>query len=45
MAFTYVNVLANPDELKAMLKWSKGKRNVPVVVDGDTVTIGWGGES
>jgi len=26
-----------------MLAFSKGRREVPVVVDGDTVTIGFGG--
>jgi hypothetical protein len=31
---------ANLDE---MLKYSKGKRNVPVIVEGDKVTVGYGG--
>jgi glutaredoxin len=26
-----------------MLKFSKGKRKVPVIVDGEQVTIGYGG--
>jgi len=26
-----------------MMKFSKGKRNVPVIVEGDKVTIGYGG--
>jgi hypothetical protein len=30
-------------ELERMLRFSKGRRDVPVIVDGDTVTIGFGG--
>jgi len=26
-----------------MLAWSRGRRDVPVIVDGDKVTIGFGG--
>jgi len=26
-----------------MLSFSSGRRNVPVIVEGDKVTIGWGG--
>jgi glutaredoxin len=33
----------NPDALKQMLRYSKGSREVPVIVDGDRVTIGYGG--
>lgn len=29
--------------MKAMLKWSKGKREVPVIVEGGKVTQGYGG--
>jgi glutaredoxin len=29
--------------LDRMLTFSKGRRDVPVIVDGDTVTIGFGG--
>lgn len=29
--------------MDAMLKWSKGQRKVPVIVQGDEVTIGYGG--
>jgi glutaredoxin len=29
--------------LKEMLKHSKGGRSVPVIVEGDKVTIGYGG--
>jgi glutaredoxin len=30
-------------ELDRMLRFTKGRRDVPVIVDGDTVTIGFGG--
>jgi hypothetical protein len=29
--------------MDAMLKWSNGQRKVPVIVQGDEVTIGYGG--
>jgi glutaredoxin len=38
-----VNVKASPENMDAMLKSSKGQREVPVIVEGDTVTIGYGG--
>ena len=38
-----MNVKASPEGLKEMLRWSKGKRDVPVIVDGDKVAIGFGG--
>jgi glutaredoxin len=41
--FQYVNVKKNVAELERMLKYSKGARRVPVIVDGDKVTIGFGG--
>jgi glutaredoxin 3 len=43
VAFEYVNVLADGAKLKEMLKHSKGVRKVPVIVDGASVTIGFGG--
>ncbi len=33
----------NPADLERMLQYSKGSRNVPVIVDGEKVTIGYGG--
>jgi glutaredoxin len=30
-------------KLDDMLKYSKGQRNVPVIVEGDKVTVGYGG--
>jgi len=41
--FEYLNVKKNPVELDRMLTYSKGARRVPVIVDGDAVTIGFGG--
>ena len=38
-----MNVLADPAKLKEMLKHSKGARKVPVIVDGEKVTIGFNG--
>jgi glutaredoxin len=41
--FEYFNVKKNPDELKRMLAVSGGRREVPVIVENDKVTIGFGG--
>jgi glutaredoxin len=38
-----VNVKASRENMDAMLKSSKGQRKVPVIVEGDKVTIGYGG--
>lgn len=43
MPFEYVNVKKDPRGLERMLAYSKGQRQVPVIVDGDQVTIGFGG--
>ena len=43
MPFEYVNVKKDRADLERMLKHSKGRRDVPVIVDGDRVTIGFGG--
>jgi len=40
---TYVNVKKDAAGLARMLELSHGKRQVPVIVEGDTVTIGYGG--
>jgi len=40
VSFTYVNVKKDPAELQRMLGY---RRAVPVIVDGDHVTIGFGG--
>jgi glutaredoxin len=38
-----VDVGADDTKLDEMLNYSKGKRQIPVIVDGDKVTIGFGG--
>jgi glutaredoxin 3 len=43
VGFEYVNVITDPARLKEMLKHSKGVRKVPVIVDGEKVTIGFNG--
>ena len=43
MAFEYINVKKDAAELERMLGYSKGRRAVPVIVEGDHVTIGFGG--
>jgi glutaredoxin len=43
VAFEYINVKKNPAELERMLGFSKGRRAVPVIVENDDVTIGFGG--
>ena len=39
----YVNVVSDRDQLDTMLKHSKGKRLVPVIVEAGKVTIGFDG--
>jgi glutaredoxin len=41
--FEYINVKKNKADLERMLGFSKGRRAVPVIVDGEEVTIGFGG--
>jgi glutaredoxin len=41
--FQYFNVKQNAADLERMLTYSSGARRVPVIVDGQTVTIGFGG--
>ena len=43
VAFQYVNVQTNGEKLKEMLRHTKGKRVVPVIVDEGKVTIGFNG--
>jgi glutaredoxin 3 len=45
IAFQYVDVTRDPAGMKKMLQYSKGEREVPVVVDGGRVTIGYAGGS
>ena len=39
----YIDVVKKPDKLEEMLEFSKGVRQVPVIVQGDKVEIGYGG--
>ncbi len=41
--FEYLNVKKNAAELQRMLGYTNGRRQVPVIVEGDKVTIGFGG--
>lgn len=43
ITFEYRNVKKHPGELDRMLQYSGGRRDVPVIVEGDRVTIGFGG--
>jgi glutaredoxin 3 len=40
--FDYINVLEDDDGLKRMLEHSKGRRQIPVIIDAGKVTIGFG---
>jgi glutaredoxin len=40
----YVNVFDDPASLQTMLAKSKGERKVPVIVEGDRVTVGYKGK-
>ena len=39
----YLDVKKNPADLQRMLEFSGGRREVPVIVEGGRVTIGFGG--
>jgi glutaredoxin 3 len=41
--FQYLNVKKDAGALKQMLEYSRGRREVPVIVDAGRVTIGFGG--
>ena len=41
--FKYIDVRGDRAYMQRMLEYSKGHRRVPVIVDGDKVTIGFGG--
>ncbi len=41
--FDYINVVREEGALEKMLKYSGGKRSVPVIVEEGKVTIGFGG--
>jgi hypothetical protein len=39
----YRDVKSDPQAMEEMLQLTQGKRQVPVLVEGDTVSIGFGG--
>ena len=41
----YKNVVQDPKQLEAMLEYSDGKRKVPVIVEGELVTVGFKGKT
>jgi len=43
VAFEYVNVKTSAEGMARMLRHTNGGRDVPVIVDGDQVTVGFGG--
>ena len=43
--FEYLNVIQDRSQLKRMLEFSKGVREVPVIVEDGRVTIGYNGGS
>ena len=43
VAFEYVNVKKNRDDLERMLGYTHGRREVPVIVEDGRVTIGFDG--
>jgi glutaredoxin 3 len=38
-----IDVIEDPSKIPDMLALSGGQRKIPVIVDGDTVTVGYGG--
>lgn len=42
--FDYIDIVEKPDQLEMMLKYSKGERKIPVIVNGDTVSTGFNGK-
>lgn len=40
---TYYDVKKETGKLEEMLNYSNGQRKVPVIVEGDKVTVGYGG--
>jgi glutaredoxin len=41
--FEYINVLEDDQGLERMLRYSNGRRQIPVIVEAGKVTIGFGG--
>jgi hypothetical protein len=40
---TYKDVKADKAAMAEMLEMSKGRRDVPIIVEGEKVTVGYGG--
>lgn len=40
----YINVNEDPKKLEEMLAYTGGKRQVPVIVEGDRVSVGFAGD-
>jgi glutaredoxin 3 len=43
VAFEYFNVKKDADAMKRMLAFTRGEREVPVIVEDGRVTVGFGG--
>jgi glutaredoxin len=43
--FEFIDVLKETEQLDVMMKYSGGERKVPVIVDGENVTIGFNGRT
>ena len=43
VSFEYINVLEDQEGLARMLKYTNGRRQIPVIVDAGKITIGFGG--
>ncbi len=41
----YINVLSDAGQMDIMLKYSRGSRKVPVIVEGEAVSIGFNGKA
>jgi glutaredoxin 3 len=41
--FEYINVLEDDAGLERMLKLTKGRRKIPVIVEAGEITVGFGG--
>ena len=41
--FEYINVLEDDTGLEHMLKLTKGRRKIPVIVEAGKITVGFGG--
>ena len=41
----YLDVLESAEAMEKMLTLSEGQRRVPVIVDGEKITIGWEGRT